>query len=157
MGNNNISALLKQLRKTSSYSANEVVEQLKKYNIEISAKTLYGYESGLSMLNADVFVALCKIYNCDNPMDIFGKPSFDVTEIKLLEKYRVLDSHGKEMVDFTLDKEYERIINEQTGKAPIKQHLLTWDSIKAAHNDHADEPDEQVKMQEDLNALKRPN
>ena len=54
----NIASVLKQLRKTSNYSAVEVIKRLKKYEIDISAKTLYGYESGLSMPNANVFVAL---------------------------------------------------------------------------------------------------
>ncbi len=57
-----IASFLKQLRKTSGLSANDVIEKLKKYSIDISAKTLYGYESGLSMLNADAFVSLCRIY-----------------------------------------------------------------------------------------------
>ena len=41
-----ISGFLKQLRKTSGFSANEVVKELQKYDIDISAKTLYGYEIG---------------------------------------------------------------------------------------------------------------
>jgi len=77
-----IANFLKQLRKTSGLSANDVVEKLKNYNIDISAKTLYGYESGLSMLNADAFVSLCRIYKCDNPMDMFGIPSIKPEEIK---------------------------------------------------------------------------
>lgn len=31
----------------------------------------------------------------------------------LVKKYRELDSHGKEMVDFTLEKEYERSVAEK--------------------------------------------
>lgn len=109
MPENNISNVLKQLRKTSGASATDVVTRLKNYSIEISAKTLYGYESGLSMPNADVFVALCRIYNCDNPMDILGNSSIDPTDVNLLKKYHDLDPHGREMVDFVLDKEHARI------------------------------------------------
>lgn len=108
-----IANFLKQLRKTSGLSVDEVIEGLQKYNISISAKTLYGYESGTSMLNADVFVALCRIYKCDNPMDLFGNTSIKPNEVTMIEKYRLLDSHGKEMVDFTLLKEWERITAEQ--------------------------------------------
>lgn len=103
-----IANFLKQLRKTSGLSANDVVEKLKNYNIDISAKTLYGYESGLSMLNADAFVSLCRIYKCDNPMDMFGIPSIKPEEIKHIEKYRSLDPHGQQTVDIILDREAER-------------------------------------------------
>ena len=103
-----IANFLKQLRKTSGLSANDVVEKLKNYNIDISAKTLYGYESGLSMLNADAFVSLCRIYKCDNPMDMFGIPSIKPEEIKHIEKYRSLDDPGRSHVDTLLDWELAR-------------------------------------------------
>lgn len=112
-----ISSFLKQLRKTSGFSANEVVNKLQKYDIDISAKTLYGYESGLSMLNADAFVALCRIYKCDNPMDMFGTPSISSKEYNLVEKYRTLDTHGKDMVNMVLNKETERMA-ELGNKTP---------------------------------------
>lgn len=105
----NISAVLKQLRKTSGYSAIDVIEKLKEYNIHLSPKTLYGYESGISMLNADVFVALCRIYNCDNPLDILINKPNDYTDTIFLKRYHSLDSHGKEIVDFVLEKELERL------------------------------------------------
>lgn len=104
-----IASFLKQLRKTSGLSANEVVEKLKDYNIDISSKTLYGYESGLSMLNADAFVSLCRIYKCDNPMDMFGIPSIKPEEIQHIEKYRSLDPSGQSHVDSVLDWETERV------------------------------------------------
>lgn len=118
MSENNIASFLKQLRKTSGYSANSVVEQLKSYGIDISAKTLYGYESGLSMLNADAFVALCRIYKCDNPMDIFGTTTTYPNEIDMIEKYRTLDTHGTEMVDYVLGKEFDR--------CQLKENQLTY-------------------------------
>ncbi len=104
-----IANFLKQLRKTSGLSASDVVNELQEYNIDISAKTLYGYESGLSMLNADAFVALCKIYKCDNPMNIFGTPSVSSKEFDLIEKYRSLDSRGEDIVNTVLNREAERM------------------------------------------------
>lgn len=66
MSKSAIAKFLKQLRIISGMSVDEVVGKLQKYGINISTKTLYGYESGVSMLNADVFVALCRIYKCNN-------------------------------------------------------------------------------------------
>lgn len=48
----------------------------------------------------------------------------DVTlaEFELIKKYRVLDKHGKEMVDFTLQKEWERSTN-----------IYSFPNVNAAH------------------------
>lgn len=134
MTNQSIANLLKQLRKTSSCSANEVVEQLKGYDIDISAKTLYGYESGLSMPNADAFIALCKIYKCDNPLDIFGSSTINSSEQSLLEKYRDLDDHGRELVDLVLDKERERYIASISEKPAALRMYTYMQKIAAAGN-----------------------
>lgn len=129
-----IANFLKQLRKTSGLSVDEVIEGLQKYDIVISTKTLYGYENGTSMLNADVFVALCRIYKCDNPMDLFGNTSIKPPEIGMIEKYRSLDSHGKEMVDFTLLKEWERSTAEQKViPMTVKEKEDTTYYVNAAH------------------------
>lgn len=66
-----------------------------------------------------------------------------------IEKYRTLDAHGKEMVDFTLQKEWER----STADTQDKDYLLP----RAAHNDYINEPDELEKMKDDLAKLKRPD
>lgn len=59
----NIAKKLKELRKNKGYSMNYVSETLKEeFEIELSPKTLYGYENGVSQPNADTFVCLCKIY-----------------------------------------------------------------------------------------------
>lgn len=123
MSNNNIAGFLKQLRKTSGYSVNSVVEQLKTYGIDISSKTLYGYESGLSMLNADVFVALCRIYKCDNPMEIFGTSIIQPHEMKHIEKYRSLDPYGQETINIMLDREVKRMnqLKEEFSDTTIAQ------------------------------------
>ena len=83
------------------------------------------------MPNADVFVALCKIYKCDNPMDIFGTPSISSNEMSMIEKYRELDRHGREMVDFTLQKEWERAT---APKNKVKEFQAQY--LNAAHEEN---------------------
>lgn len=134
MTNQSISSLLKQLRKTSALSANDVVNRLREYDIDISAKTLYGYESGLSMPNADAFIALCKIYKCDNPLDIFGNSTINPSEQSLLEKYRDLDDHGKELVDLVLEKEHDRCISSISDKSAALRIYTYMQKIAAAGN-----------------------
>lgn len=38
--------------------------------------------------------------------------SFSVLEFDLIKKYRALDTHGKEIIDFLLNKEYDRSSSE---------------------------------------------
>ena len=52
-----IPPLLKQLRSASGLSGRDVARKLALYGISLSEKTLYGYENGVSMPNADVFLA----------------------------------------------------------------------------------------------------
>ena len=44
----------------------------------------------------------------------------------IIKKYRILDNHGKEMVDFTLQKEYERskALEEQNLDNIIKKPAI---------------------------------
>lgn len=152
-----IAGFLKQLRKTSGLSANEVVNKLKSYSIEISAKTLYGYESGLSMLNADVFVALCRIYKCDNPMELFGNISITSHEYEHIEKYRSLDTLGRETVNTVLDCEFERINtindlkgqNEELKSRTVKRAVTYSNELIAAHERTDIDVTEEMKKHDD--------
>ncbi len=136
---NDIGSILKRLREQNGLKGNEVIDKLKDLGIEISAKTLYGYESGRNSTNADMFLALCKIYKCQNIMETFSDSVDDIlftnNEWNIIEKYRVLDKHGKKMVDFTLNEEWDRSVKEirnvksetaefSTEIIPIKENLL---------------------------------
>lgn len=54
-----------------------------------------------------------------NPVSVRGSNEFSVSEIGIIKKYRALDEHGKEMVDYVLSKEYERV-----------ESLLDFDDIE---------------------------
>ena len=74
----NIGDILRRLREENNLTGKEAVERLKELGIDISAKTLYGYESGRNSTNADMFLALCKIYKCQNVMGIFSDSTDEV-------------------------------------------------------------------------------
>lgn len=104
---------LKKLRENNGLTGKEAVEKLKKLGIDISAKTLYGYESGRNSANADMFLALCQIYKCQNIMEIFSDSADDILltnkEWKIIEKYRFISNHspeGAKAVDMLLDREH---------------------------------------------------
>lgn len=79
------------------------------------------------------------------PYGTYYEPSFQIsedsneysiTEIEILEKYHALDEHGKEMVDFTLEKEYERSVSEKKKSDNIISMTVKESSnyeVNAAH------------------------
>ena len=82
------------------------------YHLILLAKNNEGYKN------------LSKLVSLSFVDGYYYKPRIDR---EILEKYRALDSHGKEMVDFTLTKEYER---SESLKEPldnitqIQSHLM---------------------------------
>jgi len=103
---------LKEGRANAKLKQSEVAEM-----IGIKGNTLSNYENGVSEPDIDTFCALCDIYNID-PSNILNEAyglgiqgkDFKIkpSEIECVKKYRDLDSHGKKMVDFTLNEEWER-------------------------------------------------
>lgn len=136
----NIGERLKSLRESNNLTRREVVEQLKNYGIDISDKTLYGYESGRNSANADMFLALCRVYKCNNIMEIFSDTVDDVLftnkEWELIEKYRDLSSYDQETVTTLLnrlhDREESRNIIEYTSTSnPLNRFIPYQHSASA--------------------------
>ena len=104
-----------------------------------------------------MFLALCEIYKCNNVLEVFSNIEVDYSvpddsEWELIEKYRDLDDHGREMVDFTLLKEWERSVvsrNEQVTPFP-------GSDLKAAHalNPTAEQKAAADRIMEDDNEWK---
>ncbi len=98
----------------------------------IKNTTLSNYENGITEPDMDKFLCLCELYELDfvslmeeaYGIKIPGK-NFHIkpSEIELLEKYNNLDDHGKEIVNFSLNKETERI--EKYGKLGEVSHHVT--------------------------------
>ena len=96
--------VLKARRKELGFSVKYVLEQLQNMGINISDKTLYGWENGHRQPDADSFLILCKIYNIGSingidkiPRKIGEALSFpNEYEEKLIELYRSLNLNGKE-------------------------------------------------------------
>lgn len=132
MQNMRLGEKLKELREKRGFSGRDVVEELNKIGINISDKTLYGYERGIRMPNADIFVELCSIYKCNNIMDVFkcvsesDKMIPDDFEWRIIERYRLLDPYGKEAVDWILDHEHARCLNAASA---VREDALPYKVI----------------------------
>lgn len=102
---NNISSKLKEFRKFSGESVDDVCAYLRECGFDISTKTMYSYESGYRMPNADVFLALCVHYGCIDVLFDFGyspkrmhSGSVSSDEQAILDKYNELPDSGKDMI-----------------------------------------------------------
>lgn len=106
-----VSAILRQHRESTGLSIPAVVGILnKEYDIQISEKTLYGYENGVSAPKINTFIALCTIYNVKSLSYEFGYPTSvcvtsdsndwaadmydDFFNASILEKIFILIKHG---------------------------------------------------------------
>lgn len=111
----NLGTVLKELRKRKKLTAKETTDKLLSMGYEISDKTLSGYETGIRMPNADVFMALCKIYDCKNILEMFSFINADYSiptdeEWDIIERYRFISKYspdGASVVDTVLDREYD--------------------------------------------------
>ena len=87
--------------------------------IGVSKGSIGNYESGISRHNEDILIKLFSALNCDANYLYFddinkSEDILDSGEKNIIKKYRVLDEHGKDMVDTVLDKEYSRCAEETT-------------------------------------------
>lgn len=104
---NNISKNIAKYREKAGLNQKELAERLGVVPSRIS-----NWETGANCPTIDILFEVCDILNV-SINDIYGvypdsKFILKYGEQDLLKKYRHLDEHGKEMVDFTLQKEWER-------------------------------------------------
>lgn len=98
-----IANMLKDKRIEMNITGVEVVQKLKQnYDIDLSDKTLYGYERCVSSPTIPTFIALCEIYEIE---DVFGaiqetktrKRSLTYTEEKLVNYFRQASPEAQEL------------------------------------------------------------
>ena len=98
-----IAAVLKSLRNSKGFSADYVVNELKKLGNSISTVTLYGYENGVSQPKADTFLQICKIYDIKD-FNIFFENNLQ-TVVKR-NHYDELNETGKMKADDYIEDLY---------------------------------------------------
>lgn len=136
MASKEFSKKLKELRLRAGFSQKQVYE-----HFNIPQSTFSSWEVGKSEPSGDMLLKLCEYYDCDMLKEFSQENSSGITyeELEIIKKYRLLDEHGREMVDFTLEKEYERskALERQAQDNIVKlpSHLI----VNAAHDKNATE------------------
>lgn len=142
----NISRNIGKYREAIGMSQKELAKKLGVVPSRIS-----NWETGANCPTIDILFEVCEILNV-SINDIYGvypnsKFVLQYDEIEHIKKYRALDPHGKEMVDFTLLKEWERSTAEaeKSNVVPMTLKEDTTYYVNAAHPiDGASEEDKQV-------------
>lgn len=76
MTKESISSTLRKLRENKRLTVKEVQEKLFELGISVATKTIYGWESGKRLPDADTFLTLCDIYNSNDILGDFGYRRF---------------------------------------------------------------------------------
>ena len=99
-----VAGILKAKRKQLKLSVKYVIEQLHQYDLDISDKTLYSWESGHRQPDADSFLALCDIYGITSFKEIEKSPApaeADTGDKRLdgiIENYHQLNEDGQQQL-----------------------------------------------------------
>ena len=135
----NFSDQLKKARIAAGYSVREAIEAFHQQEIEISEKTLYGWERGIRTPDADVFLRLCRVYQVDSFSAFQGIETENPVTTEMERKYAALDAHGRRLVDLVLDEEFERVhsvvkLSEVADRKPADNRKWTefWVSEQSA-------------------------
>lgn len=124
----------------------------------VSQSAIGSWETDTNSPRATLLYDLFDILHCDanylfqdETKELYKDKATPSEFENIIKKYRALDDHGKEMVDFTLQKEWERSTDliEKNNIVKLTQHL----KVEAAHNDFADDEEQQQLMKEDLDEL----
>ncbi len=148
-----VGSRIKELRENRNLSRNDLAN-----SIGVTVGAISNYENEVSSPKEPILFKIMEVLKCDANylfQDSIEMPnmktSVSVEELNFIKKYRALDSHGKEMVDFTLTKEYERSEalreTQQDNITEMQAHLMP----NAAHE--RDIPYTAEERQEDEDML----
>lgn len=128
----NVSAILKEKRKELGLSVKTVIDELLSHGVDISDKTLYGWESGHRQPDADTFLVLCKIYGIDSLKGIKKAPLYSSEALKLAQDYDNLDRHGQRMLRLVAKEEKARHAEQEKEQGGISLAARKSDEPHAA-------------------------
>ena len=142
-------------------------EQIKKYrNIkgmtqqdiadalgESSGRVIYNWEKGIGRPDCDKLAKLCDLLGVSAD-ELIGCKSMaqrpTATEWTTLQKYRALDEHGKEVVDYLIDSEYKRVRLSMKKPKPrmLKVDFYNYPASAGTGNFLENEIPEQILVKE---------
>lgn len=119
-----IGKILKQLRLNCGKTQKEVAEHLGK-----SQQLIGHWETGYSQPDANTLFVLCSFYGTtvDKAFGFVDDNGINAHELSLIKKYRLLDTHGKELISILLEKELQRCTASPSPGVPTYEECLTME------------------------------
>ncbi|MFR8353560.1 MAG: helix-turn-helix domain-containing protein, partial [Blautia obeum] len=128
-----VGSRIKELREDKEMSRSELADK-----IGVTIGAVSNYENEVSSPKEPILFKIMEVLGCDANylfQDSINMPSmknnFSVFEHNLIKKYRELDTHGKDMVDTVLQKEFDRIADIQNAEAKVEIIDVNMDDIKS--------------------------
>ena len=126
---------------------------------ESSGSVIYNWEKGIGRPDCDKLVRLCDILDISAD-ELLGCKSMarrpTATEWDSIQKYRALDEHGKEVVNYLIDSEYKRIRLSMKKPKPrmLKVDYYNYPASAGTGNLLENEIPEQILVEECTEAEK---
>ncbi|MCL2518495.1 MAG: XRE family transcriptional regulator [Oscillospiraceae bacterium] len=106
-----------------------------------SGKIISNWETGLAKPDADKIVKLCSILGISAAymLDYYDneKSTVNDREFDIVRKYRALDEHGKNMFEFVVSSEYERVIGGNVKLPQKDEKILNKKTRRITYYDSA--------------------
>lgn len=144
---------LKEKRESLNITQPQLAEML-----GVSKGAIGNWETDVNSPRATLLYDLFDILHCDanylfqdEMRDLKYKDKSTPEEFEnIIKKYRDLDDHGKEMVDFTLEKEYER--STALEKRPVNNivEIPSYLEVNAAHHSKGEFEDEERQADDNM-------
>lgn len=110
---------IRNARKLKGLTQRQLAEQ-----VDAKHNSISDWENNKNKPDPDTIELLCGILNITpNYLLATSSQDFSPAEKLLIKKYRDLDDHGREMVDFTLEKEWERSTTPKNNIIEISSHV----------------------------------
>lgn len=122
-----IAERLREIREQTGMNKKEFSEFL-----GLKYTTYNGYETGsrepgsdfLKLISAKLDISTDYLLGLQDKKEILHQYNLRSAEYSKIQKYRFLDNYGKDVVDFVLEKEYERCQEQNTSKS---SHVVRLD------------------------------
>ena len=144
-----LGAQIKKYRELRCMTQKQLAEKLG----ESSGSVIYNWEKGIGRPDCDKLVRLCGALDISAD-ELLGCKSMSrhptVAEWGTIQKYRALDEHGKEIVDYVIDSEYKRVRLSMKKPKPrmLKMDFYNYPASAGTGNFFENEIPEQILVVE---------
>lgn len=133
MKNPKIALVLKQYRKHSNLTVQQVADILAANGYQVAPKTIYGWESGATQPDADTLMFLCELYEMKDVLSAFGYR-------KNPKNLQILNSSEKDLItNFRNHPEMQKAVMKLLDIVPPQVNYLKLEKNDQTTHSHVAE------------------